>query len=51
MSRFTLFLVQVRRRFEADWDWLGAEKEIMVAGKAKVEQIRNPMEGVLFVKD
>ena len=51
MSRFTSCLVQVRRRLEADWERLGAEKQIMGAGKAKVGQIRNPMEGVHFVKD
>ena len=33
------------------WNWLGAEKEIMGAGKAKVVQIGNAMEGVHFVKD
>ena len=35
MSRFTSCLVQVRRRFEADCERLGTEKEIMEAGKAK----------------
>ena len=44
-------MVHVRRRLEADWERLGAEKEIMGAGKAKVVQIGNPMEGVHFVKD
>jgi hypothetical protein len=45
------FLVQVRRRLETDWERFGAEKEIMGAGKTKVVQIGNPMEGIHYIKD
>jgi hypothetical protein len=44
MSRLTSCSVQVRRRCEAFCEGLGAEKDIMGAGKAKVVQIGNPME-------
>jgi hypothetical protein len=36
---------------DADWERLGAEKEIKGAGKTKVVQIGDPIEEVHFVKD
>ena len=43
--------MQARRRLEAEGERLGAEKETMGAGNAKVVHIGNPKEGVHFVKD